>query len=116
MLDLNHIVCFSLIILAFFCVFLFIVIVPIALQLSRTLSALQNLLDTLNHDLNPALKQINQGVTNAKEKISNIKVITLSSLYGLLAGMKDYFLSYKTTRTSYNNKGIEKKIEIYNKN
>lgn len=110
--DLNLIVSISLVVLAFSLLCLFIVIIPIAIQLSRTLGSMQNLIDTLNNDLNPTLREIKQSASSVKEQLSMFKVASKSLLCGLLVGIKDYFASYKTSETSYNGKEGEKKLSV----
>ena len=114
MIDLNLVIVISLAILAFFSFCLFIVIIPLALQFSKTLSSAQHLFDTIN-DIEPTVKEIKQSVDSvrnvvekstqrAKSALSNASVFVISTSYGVLAGLKDYLSSYKNTETSYNGK------------
>ena len=109
MLDLNTIVVISLAILAFFSLIVVIVLIPLALQFSKTLSSAQSLLDTINDDVSPTVKEIKQSVYGVKEALeSNMgetKIFVTSSVHGLLTGVKEYFSSCKTHENSYNNNG-----------
>ncbi|OGI08598.1 MAG: hypothetical protein A3I68_01220 [Candidatus Melainabacteria bacterium RIFCSPLOWO2_02_FULL_35_15] len=116
MLDLNTIVVISLAILAFFSLVVVIVLIPIALQFSRTLSSLQSLLDTINDDVKPTVKEIKQSVYNVKTALKKgtsvlesgaheASMFVASSAHGILAGVKEYFLACKTDENSYNNNG-----------
>ena len=115
MFDLNHILVISLAVLAFFSFCFFIIVVPIALQLSRTLNSAQHLLDTINDDLEPTINEIKESIsgvktvvqkstTKVKSGIHNANVLIMSSVHGILAGVKEYFSSYKSNETGYNNK------------
>ncbi len=116
MLDLNTIVVISLAILAFFSLIVVIVLIPLALQFSKTLSSLKSLLDTINDDVSPTVKEIKQSVYGVKEALakgtsvfeSNVgeaSIFVASSAHGLLTGVKEYFSSCKTDENSYNNNG-----------
>jgi len=115
-LDLNTIVVISLAILAFFSLIVVIVLIPLALQFSKTLSSLKSLLDTINDDVSPTVKEIKQSVYGVKKALakgtsvleSNVgeaSIFVASSAHGLLTGVKEYFSSCKTDENSYNNNG-----------
>ena len=119
MLDFNTIVVISLAILAFFSLVVVIVLIPIALQFSKTLSSLQSLLDTINDDVRPTVKEIKQSVYSVKDAlikgtsvlesgVSEASVFVASSAHGILAGVKEYFSVCKTNENSYNNNGSSK--------
>jgi len=104
------------VILALFSIALFFTVLPVVLQLSRTLTSIQNLVDTINDDLEPTVKEINQSVAGIKNILKNsttllksslkeASVVFISSAYGLMTGIKDYLSNYKTTESSYNGKG-----------
>lgn len=116
MIDLNVVVVISLVILAIFSVFILIVLIPISLQLSRTLNSAQFLLDTINDDLEPTVKEISQSITGVKKVVQKSTtafklgmdeagIILISSAYGIMAGLKDYLSASKSSKTSYNGKG-----------
>ena len=120
MINLNSILVLSLATLAFISFCLLLVIIPIALQLSRTLNSTQHLLDTINDDFEPTVKEIKQSVdgvrnviqkstTSVKSGINNTSILLVSSAYGVLAAVKEYLSSYKINETSYNNKGKVKR-------
>ena len=122
MLDLNLMMIISLTVLALFSIVFFIVLIPIALQLSRTLSSAQRLIDTVNdfeaevkeikHNIQNVKVAVKQGGTIVKANVDEAGVILVSSMYGILAGIKEYFLSYKKSENSYNSNssmGIKRK-------
>ena len=104
MIDLNLTIVISLAVLAFFSFCLFVVIVPVAFQMSRTLNSMQHLLDTINDDLEPTVNQIKQSMGSVKSGLHKARILVMSSTYGILTGLKDYLKSYKSNETSYNNK------------
>ena len=119
MLDLNTVVVISLAILAFFSLVIVIALIPIALQFSKTLSSLQSLLDTINDDVKPTVKEIKQSIYSVKDaltkgssvlesSVSEASIFVASSAHGLLAGVKKYFSVCKTDENSYNNNGSSK--------
>ena len=116
MLDLNTVVVISLSILAFFSLVMVIVLIPIALQFSKTLSSVQSLLDTINDDVKPTIKEIKQSVYGVKDALTKgtsvlesgvgeASIFMASSAHGVLAGVKEYFSGCKTDESSYNNNG-----------
>ncbi len=116
MLDLNTVVVISFAILAFFSLIVVIVLIPIALQCSRTLSSLQSLLDTINDDIKPTVKEIKQSVYGVKDALkkgtsvlegstSEASIFVASSAHGFLAGVKEYLSLCKTDENSYNSNG-----------
>ena len=116
MLDLNTIVVISLSVLAFFSLVMVIVLIPIALQFSKTLSSIQNLLDTINDDVKPTINEIKQSVYGVKDVLTKgtsvlesgvdeASIFMASSAHGVLAGVKEYFSSCKTDKNGYNNNG-----------
>ena len=115
-LDLNTIVVISLAILAFFSLVMVIVLIPIALQFSKTLGSVQSLLDTINDDVKPTVKEIKQSVYGVKDAltrgtsvlesgVSEASIFAVSSAHGVLAGVKEYLSGCKTDENSYNNNG-----------
>ena len=119
MLDLNTIVVISLGILAFFSLVMIIILIPIALQFSKTLSSVQNLLDTINDDVRPTIKEIKQSVYGVKDALkkgtsvlesgtNEASIFVASSAHGILAGVKEYFSACKTDENSFNNNGSSK--------
>ena len=119
MVDLNSMLVISLAALAFFSFCCLIVVVPIALQLSRTLSSAQHLLDTINDDFEPAVKEIKQSVSSVRKAVQSgsetvkyslgdASVLVVSSAYGVLAGIKEYVTGYKNTENGYNNNHKER--------
>lgn len=119
MIDLNFIIGISLGILAFFSFCLFVIVVPVVLQLSRTLSSVQHLIDIINDDLEPTVKDIKENLFEVKNKIQKnsvilktffkkTQIIVVSGVYGLLYGIKDYLYSTTNQETSYNGKDKEK--------
>ena len=116
MLDLNTIVVISLGILAFFSLVLIVVLVPIAMQFSKTLSSVQNLLDIINYDISPTVKDIKQsvyGVKDALKKGSSVlqggvdeaSILLESTAHGLFTGVKEYLSTCKTEKSGYNGNG-----------
>lgn len=116
MLDLNTIVVISLGILAFFSLIVVIILVPLALQFSRTLSSIQNLLDIINYDVTPTFRDVKQsvsGVKNALRKSSLVfqssvdeaGILVVSATHGLFTGVKEYFAGCKTKENEYNSNG-----------
>ena len=109
MLDLNTVVVISLGILAFFSIVLAMILIPIALQCSRTLGSLQNLIDTINNDVKPAVKEIKQSVYGVKDSLergtNEASIFVASSAYGILTGVKEYLSPCKTNKSSYNSNG-----------
>ena len=119
MLDLNTIVVISLAVLALFSLVLIIVLVPIALHFSKALSSLQSLLDMINDDVSPTVKEIKQSVYKVKDTltkgssvlesgVSEASIFAASAAHGVLAGVKEYFSVCKTDENSYNNNGSSK--------
>ena len=104
MLDLNLVVVISLALLAFFSFCFFFVFIPVALQLSRTLSSVQNLTDTINDDFEPTVKEIRQSIDGVKRGASKASILVTSTAYGVFTGIKEYLSSYKTSEKSYNYK------------
>ncbi len=115
MLDLNLVVVISLGLLAFFSFCFFCVFIPVALQFSRTLHSAQDLMETINDDLEPTVKEIRQsidgvrtvvqtGTTTIKSGINEAGILVTSCAYGVLTGIKEYLSSYKTNEKSYNYK------------
>ena len=92
-LDINQLVIYSLILLSIISLCTFAVILPIAMQTSRTLSSAQNLLDTINNDLEPTVKEIKNSITTVKNGLSETSVVIGSSAYGVLVGVKEYLAS-----------------------
>jgi predicted PurR-regulated permease PerM len=92
-LDINQLVIYSLILLSIISLCTFAVILPIAMQTSRTLSSAQNLLDTINNDLEPTVKEIKNSVHSVKSAFNQTNVAITSSTYGVLIGVKDYLAS-----------------------
>lgn len=122
MIDLNFIIAISLAALAFVLFCLLLVIVPVALQFFRTLSSLKDLLDTVNNDVTPTVKEINQSMSSVKNVIQNssstvkstldeASIFVLSSAYGVLAGVKDYLSGYKNDKAGYNGRSKVRKEE-----
>lgn len=117
-LDINHIVVISLILLVVISICTFAVVLPISMQLTKTLSSAQDLLDTINNDLEPTVKEIKEsvsgvktivsrGATVAKLGVNETSMVITSSVYGILVGVKEYFSSYKKEKNSYNGNGKE---------
>ena len=115
-LDLNTVVVISLGILAFFSLILIVIIVPLALQFSKALSSFQSLLDTINDDVRPTVKEIKQSVSGVKDalqkgtsvlesNIGEVSVFVASSVHGILTGVKEYFFACKTGENGYNGNG-----------
>jgi hypothetical protein len=113
MIDINVILGISLAILAFTAVCLLIVVVPVALQCHRTLNSAQHLIDVINDDLEPALKDIKCGVNNvknvvnkysgtAKSVIDNAGIAIVSTSHGLMTGIKSYLEILTSTKGSNN--------------
>ncbi len=113
MIDLNLIIVISLAILAFFSFCIFIVIIPIAFQLSRTLSSAKFLFDTVN-EFEPEIKEVKQNIKNvknvlqqstlaAKSNMGETGIFLMSSVYGIMAGVKEYFSDCKSSENGYNN-------------
>ena len=120
--NLDLILVLSLLVLAFMSFCTFVVLVPLALQLSRTLSSLQHLTNTVKDDFEPSLKEIKQSVDKVNSLVKggsgymkftfdNAGVFIISSAYGILTGMKGYLASYKGKDTSYNGKDGKGKKE-----
>ncbi len=116
MVDLNVLVVISLGILAVVSLCLIVVLIPIASQLIRTLNSAQHLLDIVNDDLEPTVKEIKDSVSTVREfvktgsskirtELDKLQVVLGSSVYGLYCGVKEYVTSYKTDETSYNDNG-----------
>ena len=116
MIDLNTILIVSLAILAFVSIILLTVLVPIAIQFSRTLNSLQCFLDVVNDEVTPTVKEVKQsvyGVKNLLHKGSNIvnyslteaRTLALASVHGFVSGFKNYLSTCKTDESSYNGNG-----------
>lgn len=114
MIDLNLIVVISLAILAFFSFCTFIVIIPLAFQLSRTLSSAKFLFDTVN-EFEPEVREVKQNIKNvksvlhqstllAKSNMGETGVFLMSSVYGIVAGVKEYFSDCKSSESGYNDR------------
>ena len=106
MFDFNLLLIISLAVLAFFLFCIFIVILPVAWQLSKTLSSVQYLLDTLN-GFEEDIKEIRQSISDVKSvvqvgsgavksSVEGASVFVKSSLAGVLAGIREYFSPCKT--------------------
>ena len=127
MFEINHILVLSVGVLAFFSFCLFVLIIPVVFQLSKTLTSLQSLLDIVNDDLRPVAMDLKTSVSGVRNLVNDGKtlmdlgmektrIVALSSAYGFLSALKDYFQSYKNERTSYNGKskgesGIKSKVK-----
>ena len=127
MFEINHILVLSVGVLAFFSFCLFVLIIPVVFQLSKTLTSLQSLLDIVNDDLRPVAMDLRTSVSGVRNLVNDGKTLMdlgmektriaiLSLSYGFLSALKDYFQSYKNERTSYNGKskdesGIKSKIK-----
>ncbi len=116
MLDLNTIVVISLAILAFFSLVLIIVLIPLAMQFSRTLSSMQNVIDIINYDVTPTVKEIKQSIVQAKgvlkkgssvlqDSTSEVSILVSSAAHGLFTGVKEYLSVCKTEENGYNGNG-----------
>lgn len=112
MFDFNLLLIISLAVLAFFLFCIFIVILPVAWQLSKTLSSVQYLLDTLN-GFEEDIKEIRQSINDVKSvvkvssgavksSVEEASVFVKSSLAGVLAGIREYFSPCKTNDNGYN--------------
>jgi len=97
-LDINQLVIYSLILLSIISLCTFAVILPIAMQTSRTLSSAQNLLDTINNDLEPTVKEIKNSMSSVKSVFNETNVAITSSTYGVLVGVKDYLSSCRKNK------------------
>ncbi|MBI3591658.1 MAG: hypothetical protein HY094_09825 [Candidatus Melainabacteria bacterium] len=114
MSDFNLIVVISLAVLAFFSLCLFAILIPVAMQLSKTLSSVQYLLDTINYfgpevkDFKETLQSVKsvvqKGTKNIESNVDEAGIFVASSAYGILTGVKEYLSSYKTSENGYNNK------------
>lgn len=115
MVDLNLIIGISLVVLAISMCCVLILLVPITLQLYRTLNSYQQLLDIINDDIKPTVKEIKRGVSEIKTTFnkysspltsaaSKISIALASSAHGLLTGVKTYIDNLKDEKTSYNGK------------
>lgn len=115
MINLDLVIGISLAVLAvsMFCVL--IILIPLGLQLHRTLISAQHLYDTINDDLEPAVKEIKHGVSEIKSTfgkyfspltatLNKINIAVVSSAHGVLAGVKTYIDNLKDDKTSYNGK------------
>lgn len=123
MIDLDFILIVSLGVLAFLSFCTLIIIVPVVLQLSRTLTSLQHLTDTINDDLKPTVNEIKESVGSIKnvfkkgtDKLKSTTyatgIMAISSVHGILKGLKAYLSSYKNNETSYNsnqNKEVQRR-------
>lgn len=110
--DLNLVLVISLAVLAFFSFCFFVLMVPIAIQLSRTLNSAQCLLDTIN-EFEGDVKDIKQNISKVRNVVSkstelvksnlqDVSVAVVSSVHGVLTGIKDYFSNYKSNESGYN--------------
>ena len=120
MLDLNTLIVVSLAVLAFLAFILVIVLIPIAMQLSRTLGSMQVFFDTVNDDVRPAVKEIKQGVYTVKGALYKCSALArhgatqgrdfiVSSAHGVLVGVKEYLSACKTDQNSYNGRSTSDK-------
>ena len=119
MLDLNTIVVISLAVLAVFSLVLILILVPLALQFSKALGSLQSLLDIINNDVSPAVKEIKQSVYGVKDalkkgssvfqdNVNEASILVASTAHGVLTGVKEYLSVSKTEEKSYNSNGNSK--------
>ena len=80
------------------------------------------LIDTINDDLEPTLKEVKHSVDDVKnvvqkttntlkDSLSKVRMVILSSAYGILTGFKDYLSSCKTSEGSYNDNGRSRNRE-----
>lgn len=105
-MDINFVIGVSVVILTVCMFCILIVIVPVALQYHKTLSSIQNLVDTVNEDLEPAVKEIKNSITGVKTTVKKISeplvssvnkasVALISSAHGIVTGIKNYISSCK---------------------
>ena len=115
MLDLNLIIGLSLTVLAFCTFSILLVIVSIAFQFYKTLNSAQHLIDTVN-DFEPDVKEIKDSIRNVRKivgkgsnalkgNLDEVNIFLVSSAHGILTGVREYFSScksYKTSKNGYN--------------
>lgn len=115
MFDINLILVISISILAFFSFCILLIIIPLGIQFYKTLSSTQQILDLINDELKPTVREIKEGIGSvksvvksgtsiAKTGLQETSILLTSSAYGILAAIKDYLKSCKKGETSYNNK------------
>ncbi|MBI1857704.1 MAG: hypothetical protein HYR97_01090 [Candidatus Melainabacteria bacterium] len=110
-MDWHLIISVSLAVLAGTTLIMLIVLIPLALQFHRTLTSAQHLFDTINDDLEPAMKEIKQGVTEIRSRVkqysspvtsvfNKLSVVLASSAHGVLTGVKKYIDELSTSDKS----------------
>ena len=123
MIDLNTILVISLGVLAFVSLILVMILVPVALQLSRTLSSIQSFMDVVNDDVRPAVKEVKKSIYGVKsifQKTTNIldsatseaRTMILASAHGFVSGVKQYLTICKSSENGYNNNGKVKESAV----
>ena len=106
-MDINFVIGTSVVILAVCMFCILIIIVPVALQYYKTLTSIQNLVETVNDDLEPAIKEIKDSITGVKKTVKKVSeplassinkasVAILSSAHGIVAGIKNYISTSKS--------------------
>ena len=116
MIDLNTVLVISLGVLAFVSFILIAVLVPVAIQFSRTLSSIQSFMDVVNDEVGPTVKEIKESVYGAKSLlqkstsvlnygVSEAKTMIVASVHGFVSGVKQYLTICKSTESSYNSNG-----------
>lgn len=110
-MDINFVIGISVAMLAVCMLCILVVIVPVALQYHKTLTSIQNLVDTVNDDLEPAVKEIKNSIAGVKKTVGKVSepltssinkasVALVSSAHGIVAGIKNYISSCKNDTDS----------------
>lgn len=116
MIDLNTVLVISLGVLAFVALILLIILVPIAIQLSRTLSSIQFFMEVVNDEAGPTVKEIKESIYGAKNLLkkstsilnygaSEARTMIVASVHGFVSGVKQYLTICKSDENSYNSNG-----------
>lgn len=106
MIDINLIIALSLVVLTICTFCILIVIVPVALQYHRTLNSIQHLVDTINDEVEPMVKEISKSVTQVKsavgkvtspvkETVNKVGIALISSAHGVVTGLKEYLTTLR---------------------
>lgn len=112
MTSLDYVVAISLAVLAVSFLGIFIVLIPIGVQLTKLISSMQHLVNNLNDEIQPVVKElrasfdnvktvVNKCSNSTKDVIDKTKDTVVSITHGVLTGLKAFFKD-KGSKSRYN--------------
>ena len=113
MISLDSILIYSSLLVAIVFICTLAILIPVTIQLSKTLTSAQYLIDTINNELMPTLAEAKSGTENMKKAfiigsyfmkntINKAGIFLISGTHGVLTGVKNYLADCKSIKTSYN--------------